>query len=206
MCGPAFLRTSLLRMMDEFGFGEIVLRHFGYLISEYEFRVESHQENAVAFVSPNANLRVEFDAERSFEIDLELDCNHSNKPGTEPPFSLDEALEAVGRPDYESFALMQASTKDQLERCIARMAEVTRTHLPPFLKGDKPAYEKAELIREGRIEKADAKRGLEMMREELSAAWEAGDFPCVIRVLEPNETQLSRSEQMKLAYARQQPR
>jgi len=167
-------------------FPQSVRRAFGFLAEEGFAEVRS-EPTFVRFERPGVFVNV-FHGRRSYELGVEIGLRVDGE-AREVAYDLATVLSAS-----EAFAPSQrwsATTRDQVERFVTRLAELTEQHCLPPLRGDRAALARIEELsaRRGR-EDAEAMRA-DDLRRRAKEAWTAGDRAAVVAAYDEIESTLT---------------
>lgn len=108
------------------------------------------------------------------------------------------ALESEGFGQHTTF---QVSSREDVQRFVARLAELARKYAGPFLQGEPKVYESIKQVRSKWWADYVERSRLERVRDTAEAAWRQKDYGRVAALLSSIHDALSELEKGKLAYA-----
>ncbi|MGO8788371.1 MAG: hypothetical protein ACLQVL_13450 [Terriglobia bacterium] len=189
------------------GFKEAVSSNFKFLRRYGFHRVRTEatfvRYETVRFLSEKRLFVNVYHGRGSYEIGVQIGpINHGEQAVT-----VSEIVRAAGAEEIEGFGqhtMFQASSMKGVQEFVPKLAQLVRKYGEPFLRGDVGAFESA--MENSRRASARHLREMELgrAREKVDAAWHARDYEQVARLLEAFEENLTRSEGMRLKYARKQ--
>ena len=185
-------------------FANMARSAFAFLTDDEGFCVVHSGGERVRFESKSVYVEVLFDAQRSFEVGVQIGLADSLGPGKERPFSLSEILRLRRIPDTDILEGAQATTKSVLGTLLAALARKTRDHARDFLSGDADSYRELASFRELETESYAQEQRLRYMRADADAAWTAKDYLAVIKAYGSSPSLLTASERKRLEYAKKQ--
>jgi hypothetical protein len=192
---------------SKLGFKEAALSSFDFL-RRYGFSCVRAEPTFVRYESTQTSsgkrLFVNvYHGRGSYELGVEIGpCDQDQATLTLPLIVEWASGEKRENPDQQT--IFQASTREGVNRFVPKLAELVQKYAKPFLKGDINDYQSAaEHVRRGSaLYEKDMQ--LRRVREQADLAWHDKDYAQVVGLYEPFEEDLSRSEGMRLEYAKKQ--
>jgi hypothetical protein len=189
------------------GFKEAVLKSFRFLY-RYGFRCVRAESTFVRYETIRLFSRKRlfvnvYHGRGSYEMGVEIGPSDHEKQAV----TLPEIVRFAGSEEAEGFGqhrVFQVSSREGVQEFVPKLAGLVRKYAQPFLRGDPEAFGAAA----ERSRRASARylRDIELgrMREKGDAAWHAKDYERVINLYERFLEDLTRSEGMRLEYAKKQ--
>jgi hypothetical protein len=178
------------------GFEEAALTEFRFLVTEYGFTQAGADPSCVSFDRHGVSVTIRQDRE-SFELTVTVERKETGER-----FSIWEIARLHNALNVTERTLLQASSRDRVEKFVPELARVLRTYGQDVLRGDLHVFqrlreqqvdESSHFLREGR---------LRWIREQLPDLWQRQDYEQIVKLLEEVGDQSLPSELAKLAYAR----
>lgn len=192
---------------ERLGFKEAVLKNFRFL-RRYHFRCVRAEPTFVRYETALSVSRKKvfvnvYHGRGSYQMGVEIGRNRDEGLMLPLPW----IVKWAGGPEEEEFekrTMFQASSRESVDKLMPNMAALVQKYAVPFLRGDEQAYARAweEMRREGVLYSKEMR--LRQARDRAEAAWHTKDYEQVVRVYEPVEEDLTKSESMRLQYARKQ--
>lgn len=181
------------------------LQALEFLVSEIGYRCTAQASYRVRFESPAVFVDVIYDGGRSYEIEL-LIGRIGLEPREQAAFSIGEILRLRHAPDAEEFALLRASSEEQLVGHLEKVAKALKAYGKDLLLGNVDGF--TELVRQRRRESEvyALERELRQARAVAQAAWDAGDYAGVVSVLGRLRNALTPDDAEKLNLAEERLR
>jgi hypothetical protein len=184
--------------MKDLGLQTQVEKHFGFLISEKNYKCTATTSSYVRFESPTTFVAIVFDGNRSFELDLLI-----GKTGSEnPTFTIGEVLRLRGVSEREIFS--QVTTAEALSVGITKLAQAIRLYAEDFIIGNKKSFAELAKQRTRECENYALERNLRIARAEVEKAWHKKDYELVVKNFKPFRAALTATEVGKLEFAETQ--
>lgn len=158
-------------------FPSLVQKEFSFLVSDYHFRCVEATNHNVRFESDKVFVVVHYDADRSYELDVELGELNVLYSGQKRPFNMWEILRLERMAKKETPRIFQASTQSALSSCIAKLSSLLSHHANELLKGNKFAFKRLSLLREKECNQFELQSRLSHIRKEVQAAWKKRIMP-----------------------------
>ncbi|WP_353666536.1 hypothetical protein [Marinomonas sp. THO17] len=187
--------------MDSGIFGSLVRKSFNFLISEYGFSVVKEDGFQVRFENDDVFLTVHYDANRSYELDVEIGQLKVLFNGEERPFNLGEVLRTERAAEGRGYRALQASDSDALESCITKLAALVSLNAKDYLLDNKFSFKRLSNLREEECNQYELKMKLEGVRREAQMAWQDKDYAKVVSLYKPVESIITEAEKKKLSFA-----
>lgn len=188
------------------GFKEAVLKNFRFLY-KYRFRCVRAEPTFVRYETlwPLSRKSLFVNVYHDRGHDMEVAIGQGCRGGLTLP--LPWIVKWAGgkeAQDFEKHAMFQASSPEGVWALMPKLAGLVRKYAAPFLRGDEEAYRRAgeQMLEEGAFHARE--EGLRLAREKAEAAWHAKDYKQVVSLYEPFQEDLTRSERMRLDYAKKQ--
>lgn len=178
------------------GLEEAVLVEFRFLKSQYDFAQTEADSTCVCYESDRVSVTIRLDR-KSFELKVTVERKETGER-----FSVWEIARLQGAPDITATTMLQASTRDRVEKLVPELSRVLQLYGDNVLRGDFRTFlllrqqqvdETNRFLREGR---------LQWIRGQIPELWQRRDYKKVVELLEEAGEQLSPSELAKLDYAR----
>lgn len=185
-------------------FANLVQKEFLFLVSDYRFRCIEATHYVVRFESDEVFVAVHYDADRSYELDVEIGELNVLYGGQERPFNLGEVLRLVGVAEKERYMLFQASTPSALAKCLAKLSSLLSAYAIELLQHNKLAFKRLSDLRERECDQYVLETKLARIRREVQIAWKNKDYAKVAELYKPVENAISDAEKKKLAFAEKQ--
>jgi hypothetical protein len=170
-------------------------------LSDGGFRIVESDIGRVRFESERVYVEVLFDAQRSFEVGVQIGLVDALGPGKERPFSLPEILRLRRIPEAGRLDGAQATTANVLCDLLTALARNTRDHARDFLAGDANSYRELASFRELETGKYAQEQRLRYMRADADAAWASKNYPAVVKAYSSDPSLLTAAERKRLEYA-----
>lgn len=177
---------------------------FGFLISEYNFRCVEATNYIVRFEGDKVFVSVRYDANRSYELDVEIGQLNALFSGQERPFNLGEILRLEGVAEKEYYTFFQANDSSALVNCIARLAFLLSNYAVGLLKNNIFSFKRLSDLREKECNQYELKTKLIHIRKEVRIAWKSKDYSKVAELYKPVEYAISEAEKKKLIFSQKQ--
>lgn len=185
-------------------FSDLVKDKFSFLIHQYSFICADENESCVRFESREVFVSVHYDANRSYEIGVEIGQKDALYSGQERPFNLEEVLRLKGVEEKKGYRTFQAADSTALENCISRFAVWLETYATDLLKNDQFSFKRLSDLREKECDQYELEAKLSHIRREAQVSWSKKDYMKVLELYLPVEKYLSDSEKKKLAFVQRQ--
>lgn len=182
-------------------FEDEVRRHFGFLVREYAFTLR--QVAQYGFVK---SIRYE-----SLSVYVTL---YYGPPAYEPELAFGR-IGIDDRPGAYSFdqgdLVMLDSTRGwqwnatlptHLGGLLAEYARLLRERGDACLRGEQAVYEELKARRDKAVQEWHEQEKVNRVRKEAECAWRKGDFSLVVQLYEGISDRLTKSERLKLLYAK----
>ncbi|HFD11997.1 MAG TPA: hypothetical protein ENJ32_05980 [Crenotrichaceae bacterium] len=190
-------------MIDK-NFPELIQDEFSYLVENYGFHCVSATVFDVRFESDTVFVDVRYDANRSYEIGIEVGQKNVLFDGKERPFNLGEILRLRGVAEKEGYKAFQAADSVSLINCISRLSSWLEIYAVDFLQNDRFSFKRLSDFREKECDQYELETKLSHIRREVQIAWSNKDYLKVLELYQPVESFLSEVEKKKLAFAQRQ--
>lgn len=175
-------------------------RHFDAAAQQFGLNCIASNEREVRYENDQVFLKINFDKDRSYEVNVELGKKDVRYSG--PPFSLSEVLRLRGVQDAISEDAIAASNDQRLQAALARLAELTVKHAADFLTGSDFSFAQLAKFRSKECIEYELAAKLRHARAAAEAAWQAHDYASIVKVLTPLVSSLSPAEKKMLDYSR----
>jgi hypothetical protein len=198
------------------GFTEAVIAHFGFL-EERGFRCVKVDPTLVRYESERVFVNV-YHGRSSYELVVEIghsaykpppmeSVKHSEgyvgRPNSEDMFTVWDIARYAGAPNVSETTSLQASTADQVQSFVPKLAELVQRYGGPALEGDADFLEQVRRHRSEESRRLRRRDELRQARSYAVDAWRRSDYKEVVRLLEAFQSELTASEVKKLTYARE---
>lgn len=191
----------------ELGFKEAVLASFDFL-RKYGFscvRAEPtfvRYETSALLSTKNLFVNV-YHGRGSYELGVEIGPRDRDQASLALPLIVEWASRKKGE-NLNQQTIFQASTREGVQQFVPKLAELVQKYATLFLEGDPTAYQSA--AQHVRRDSALCEKEIQLrrVREQAEAAWHDKDYAQVVGLYEPFQEDLSRSEGMRLEYAKKQ--
>jgi len=185
-------------------FPNLVQKEFSFLVTDYRFRCINATNYAVRFESDEVFVVVHYDADRSYELDVEIGELNILYNGQERPFNLGEVLRLEGVAEKEKYTLFQASTLPALSNCVAKLSSLLSAYAVELLQHNKFTFKRLSDLRKKECDQYELEVNLAHIRREVQIAWKNKDYAKVVKLYKPVESAISDAEKKKLAFAEKQ--
>jgi len=185
-------------------FSELAQEKFSFLIDKYRFRCISVTAFDVRYESDKIFVVVHYDANRSYEVGVEIGQKNVLFDGKERPFNLGEVLRLNGVAEKEGYKSFQAVDPVSLIYCLSRLSSWLEVYAIDFLKNDRFSFKRLSDFREKECDQYELETKLSHIRREVQIAWSNKDYSKVSELYKPVENFLSEAEKKKLAFAQRQ--
>ena len=182
---------------DKLGFREEVLSNFNFLITDYSFQCMKTEVTFVRFESKKLFVNV-YHGRTSYEFGFEI--GKLDMPERE--HSLSELMELEGVIANPGDGYFQTSTKEGVQKCLPKLADLVKQYAKRLLAGDMSILEKLAIVQQKRYDNYLKEMELSRILPEAEEAWREKRYKEYIELLEPIEKELSLSKLKKLEYAR----
>ena len=171
-----------------------------FLEQDLGFRLHSAAANLLRYETKNVFVVVSYDAQRSFELSLNL----GQKTGAvERSFNFGEVLRSVEAPKNVASAY-QVTSDEALNEFLNKLAKNLQQYGMSFLQNSPAAFVRISQLRERECEQYALDRDLRKARVEAETAWQKKDYPVVVKALKPFRAALTATEVEKLDFAQKQ--
>jgi len=191
--------TTVEKDRAQLGFAEAVLTAFDFLVESYGFRVTRAEPTLVRFESQRVFVNI-YHGRSSYELGLEIGRLIGESGEGEHPFSLDTILMLDGAQNPPK-ALFQASTSQDVNDCVHKLASLVRKYAASALAGDNLTFKRLAEIRAKMSAEIHHAMRLRDIRAEADQAWKERNYPRVLELYESVKSDLTASEVKKLEYA-----
>lgn len=185
-------------------FPNLVQKEFSFLVSDYHFRCVEATSHKVRFESDEVFVVVHYDADRSYELDVELGELNVFYSGQERPFNMGEILRLEGAAKKETYKIFQASTLSALSSCIAKLSSLLSAYAVELLQHNKFAFKRLSNLREKECGQLELQARLSHIRKDVQSAWKKKDYAKVAKLYRSVESAITDAEKKKLAFAEKQ--
>ncbi|WP_039916746.1 hypothetical protein [Cellvibrio mixtus] len=182
-------------------FNAAVLKHFNFLTIDYGFSVVQKDSYQIRFESDQVFLSVYYDANRSYELDVEIGLLSALFNVNERSFNLGELLRTENAIEGKQYRTFQVSSPDAIERCVSKLATLVLLNAKDYLLGNKFSFKRISDLRNSECTQLEMKRKLDDVRSEAQAAWQKKEYSKVVALYKPVEHMLSEVERKKLVFA-----
>lgn len=131
---------------DDSSFKEIAVGAFGFLIKEYGFRLVKFNNNLVRFQSAKVFLNISL-GKASKELKVEIGLLPNKYDESQHKFSLTEIIELLDDHRESAYLYFQGLNKEQLQKHLPLLAELTKKYAKDVLKGDYLIIQNLERLR-----------------------------------------------------------
>ncbi|MDO6705964.1 hypothetical protein [Photobacterium sp. 1_MG-2023] len=190
--------------MSTNNFESLVQKGFSFLVSDYHFRCVEVTNHVVRFESDKVFVAVRYDADRSYELDVEIGELNVLYGGQERPFNMGEILRLEGVAEKERYTFFQASTPSVLANCVAKLSSLLSTYAVELLQHNEFVFKRLSGLRERECDQYELKSKLAHIRREVQISWKNKDYAKVATLYKPVESSISDAEKKKLAFAEKQ--
>ena len=188
--------------LDSETFAVVVKSHFMFLETEYEYSIVKGDNYMLRYENKDVFLVVHYDAERSFELDVEIGQLKCLFNGQERPFTWGEVLRAEGLAEGEKYIAFQAVSCTSFHLGIAQLAQQVSRFSRGYLLNDELSFKRLSSLREFECDQYERERQLVGIRSEAQLAWQKKDYSALVALYEPVESIISEVEKKKLNLAR----
>ena len=180
-----------------FRFSEIVLKAFGYLVSDFGYAVSKTDVTFVSWCGSGGEVRL-YHGRGSYEVGFEMVF-----PGTDEVYSLHDLLVGLGKSSLASEFGNAGSTPERMQETIRKLAEIARDTLPAVLRGDHETLDRIRSITLAREQAARSEIHIEQVRAKCGRAWKTQDYDEYVRLLDDLKklTELTAVEEKRLQIA-----
>ena len=190
--------------MNSIDFENLVNNEFKFLEKKYGFRCVSSSLELVRYENNDIFVVIRYDANRSYELGVEIGQLKAVFNGQERPFSLNEVFRLYKLNEAGIHSAVQASSQEAVVNCITKMASQLSQYGSDFLSNDVFAYKRLSDQREKECNDYELQTKLLHIRSDAQTAWKNKDYKQVIALFEPVKGELSDAELKKLHYAQKQ--
>jgi hypothetical protein len=187
--------------MNVSSFVSLVGDNFEFLVIDYGFSRVKESDYQVRFESKNVFVDVRYDADRSYELGVEVGQLKALFDGQERPFNLGEILRVEGVIDKEKYRDFQVSDNVALGNCITKLASLVSSYAKDYLTNNKFSFKRLSDLREKECDQLELKNKLIRIRQEAQSAWKNKDYSRVVDLYRRVENIISESERKKLTFA-----
>jgi hypothetical protein len=170
----------------------------GALLEPLGYSIASHETGLVEFSKKGITIALQYDDQRSFEIQLCVEFNANDGSS----FTLRDIIEAFDEDPRVENLWHQASDAESIDHCVQNIS----ARLSPYLLNLESETACAQLskVRTARSDRYNVDLKMSTFRAELSESWERQDYRRVIQLCKHAEFELSKSEKLKYVYAQKQ--
>ncbi|TMP32586.1 hypothetical protein [Pseudoalteromonas rubra] len=187
--------------MNSIDFENLVNNEFKFLENKYGFSCVSSSLEAARYESSDIFVAIRYDANRSYELGVEIGQLKALFNGQERPFSLNEVLRIHKLKEAGIHSAVQASSHEAVANCLTKMASQLSQYGSDLLSNDVFAYKRLAVQREKECNDYELQTKLLHIRSDAQTAWKNKDYKQVIALFEPVKDELSDAELKKLNYA-----
>ncbi len=184
------------------GFVEPALGEFSFLVSEYGLQCVSTHAGCVRYEGNSVFLSVLYDAGRSFELDVRIGQLGVLSDDPEMSFSLGEILKLAEVAEEEGYTHLQASDWHGMEKCLQRLAELSRKYLPDYLNNEATSFLKLSNFRGRECDNFEREAKLRDVRRKAQVEWAGKNYLGVYRLYKEIELYLNKAEKLKLDFSK----
>lgn len=189
------------------GFKDAVIKNFQFL-RRYGFRRVCAEPTFVRYetVWPFSRKRLfvnVYHGRGSYQMNVEV--GQENDQGLMVPLPwIVKWSGGAKAEDLEKRTILQASSREGVQKAVLQMADLVRKYAGPFLRGEERAYANFQEEMRGASSRYERNVRLAQARSSAEVAWHAKDYEQVVTLYNPFQDDLTRSERMRLQYARKQ--
>lgn len=187
--------------MSSSDFESAVNKEFMFLVDKFGFRCTFTSTAMVRYESECVFVAIRYDANRSYELGVEVGRLQDLYNGQERPFSLNEILAHRNLNFGNINSAILASSQSVVESCLKKMASQLLIYGEDYLNNDIFAYRELIEQRERICKNYEIKTKLSFIRNDAKVAWRNRDFKKIIELFDPVKDELNESELKKLNYA-----
>lgn len=180
-------------------FAETVERNFAFLAA-HGFRRVQNETTFVRFESRGLYVNV-YHGRRSYEIELEIGRRGSRN---EISYSMSDIIRLVEPKKADEYQRYAAHIAKDVAKGVQRLASLFRRYVDAGVWDDGRIFERLQKSRNAAVHDYWKEMPLMQARRQLDAAWHAKNYAKVIELLEPLQSDLTRTELKKLKYAKKE--
>lgn len=188
--------------MESNVFGALVRENFNFLIAEYGFSLIKESDCQVRFESDHVFVIVHYDAERSYELDVEIGQLKALFNNEERPFNLGEVLRTERVFEGNKYRSFQACSSDILEKGVSKLALLLSLNAKDYLLNNKFSFKRLSDLRKSESDQYELEAKLANIRREAKLAWQKKDYYKVVSLYGAVESMLSSAEKKMLHIAK----
>jgi hypothetical protein len=185
-------------------FTKLAQDKFSFLVDKYGFRCVTATPFYVRFESNKIFVTINYDKNRSYEVDVEIGQKDALFNEMERPFSLSEILREKGVAEKETYKTYQAADPICLANCVSRLSRWLEIYAAEFLQNDRFSFKRLSDFRKKECDQYELETKLFHIRSEVHIAWNKKDYPRVSELYQSVENYLSEAEKKKLTFAKHQ--
>jgi hypothetical protein len=189
----------------QLGFTSEVLSSFHFLVEDYNFKCVKTDVTFVRYESKFVFVNI-YHGRRSYELGVEIGKLENHLPIREDWYSIGEIMDLMGVRKNLRFTFFQASSKDQIQILVRKLAEYVKKYAKPILDGHYEIFEKLEILRKNNSDAYIREAELQNIRERADIAWKQKDYVKFIELYNQVKDGLTSIEGKKLDYARKKLR
>lgn len=182
-----------------------VLSNFHFLIKDYDFRCVKAEVTFVRYESKFIFMNI-YHGRRSYELGVEIGKLEKSHVEQENGFTIGEVMDLAGVRKDLRFTFFQASSKDQVQIFVRKLAEYVKKYAKPILDGHYEIFEKLEILRKNKSDAYIREAELRNIREMADVAWKQKEYTKFVELYNPVKDGLTSIERKKLDYARKKLR
>lgn len=189
----------------QLGFTSEVLSSFHFLIKDYDFKCAKTESTYIRYESDFIFVNV-YHGRRSYELGVEIGKLEKNHPIQENGYSIGEIMDLMDVRKDLKFTFFQASSKDQVQILVRKLAGYVKRYAKPILDGDYGIFEKIRILRKNKSDTYIREIDLRNIREMADIAWRQKDYVKFVELYNQVKDALTSIEAKKLDYARKKLR
>jgi len=170
---------------------------FQFLIDKYGFKLIQEEATFLRYESEWVFINI-YHGRLSYEIGFE--CGLKSK-GEDSRYRLPTILRGLLGEAYSKEAVLQASEKEAILRCIVKMAELVSKHCGSLLNAEELAFAQVEKASVEESQEITEKYTIDPVKRQAEQAWRKKDYDKVKSLYRSIINKLSPIEIKRLEYA-----
>lgn len=169
--------------MNNQDFYNICIKHFGFLIEEYSFHIVKSENFVTLFENENIFLKVVFDSQRSYEVDVYLGEVNSLTRDYVTSYDLRGLIELVDGHEESVYKVIQITNLNDLDKFIKILASIANKYIEQLILKSEDYFSKLSSLRICKEEEYAEKTQLARIRKSVHHAWGNKDYQSVVNLL-----------------------